>query len=79
MLKEPDISTFRLEILRKDRLQELSENFPKADAFKRLYLEAAIYWYGWSRNNKERIKPHLDELNQTLPQYSHLWQMVEIS
>jgi hypothetical protein len=36
-------------------------------------VEKFLKWVNvWSRNNKERIRPHLDELNQTLPQYSHL-------
>lgn len=60
MLKEPDISTFRLEILRKDRLQELSENFPKADAFQRLCYDLLVKDFK-DLNSSIRLSPFKTE------------------
>ena len=57
MLKEPDISTFRLEILRKDRLQELYKIFPEADAFQRMYLMLQYIGTGGHVKTKNESNP----------------------
>ncbi|MCX6583748.1 MAG: hypothetical protein NT166_26530, partial [Candidatus Aminicenantes bacterium] len=41
-IKNPDISKFALKILRENKLRELNENMPKADAFQRLCYDLLV-------------------------------------
>lgn len=33
---------------------------------------------GWSRKNKKQLKPNLNKLYEALPQYNHLWEIVQL-